>query len=86
MGKDEFGRSFAERYGHAPDHAARYGYESARLLVAAVRKAGLNRARIRDAVRDLSPWQGAAASIEWDNLGRNRLLGAVPPVCRMEHR
>jgi branched-chain amino acid transport system substrate-binding protein len=78
---DRFGRSFADRYGFYPDYTARYGYETARLLVAAVRRAGLNRARIRDAVHDLSPWQGVAATIEWDGLGRNRLLGTGPPIC-----
>jgi branched-chain amino acid transport system substrate-binding protein len=78
---DGFGRSFADRYGFYPDYTARYGYETARLLVASVRRAGLNRARIRDAVRDLSPWQGVAATMEWDGLGRNRLLGTGPPIC-----
>jgi branched-chain amino acid transport system substrate-binding protein len=77
---DAFSRSFAARHGFHPDYAARCGYETARLLVAAVRRAGLNRARIRDAVRDLSPWQGVAAKIEWDGLGRNRLLGMEPPI------
>ncbi len=78
---DDFGRSFSDRYGFYPDYTARYGYETARLLVAAVRRAGLNRTRIRDAVRDLSPWQGVTAKIEWDELGRNRLLGTEPPIC-----
>ena len=78
---DDFDRFFADRYGFLPDYTARYGYETARLLVAAVRRAGLNRARIRDAVRDLSPWQGVAATMEWDGLGRNRLLSTGPPIC-----
>jgi len=78
---DDFGRSFSDRYGFYPDYTARYGYETTRLLVAAVRRAGLNRARIRDAVRDLSPWRGVAATIEWDGLGRNRLLNINPPIC-----
>jgi branched-chain amino acid transport system substrate-binding protein len=78
---DEFARSFAARYGCCPDYTARYGYESTRLLVAAVRRAGLNRARIRDAIRDLSPWRGAAASIAWDGLGRNRLMQTEPSIC-----
>ena len=43
-----------------------------RLLVAAVREAGLNRARIRDAVRELSPWHGITGVIDWDPLGQNQ--------------
>jgi hypothetical protein len=31
----------------------------------------LNRARIRDAVRELSGWQGASGVIRWDVLGQN---------------
>jgi branched-chain amino acid transport system substrate-binding protein len=78
---DAFGQAFSDRFGFEPDYAARYAYETTRLLVAAIRRAGLNRARIRDAVREMSPWKGAAASIEWDGLGRNRLLPAGPAVC-----
>jgi hypothetical protein len=78
---DDFGRAFTNRFGYQPDYTARYGYETARLLVAAIRRAGLNRTRIRDAVRDLSPWEGVAATIEWDGLGRNRLLPADSAIC-----
>jgi len=61
-------------------------YESARLLVAAIRNAGLNRARIRDAVRDLSPWRGDGAEIDWDNLGRNRSVARGDGVCTLPDR
>jgi ABC-type branched-subunit amino acid transport system substrate-binding protein len=57
--------------GALPDYAAAHAYDAVRLLVAAVRKAGLNRARIRDAVRDLSGWQGISGVIRWDALGQN---------------
>jgi branched-chain amino acid transport system substrate-binding protein len=39
--------------------------------VAAIRKTGLNRARLRDAIQALSPYQGVSGRIEWDALGRN---------------
>ena len=54
------------------DYAAAHAYDAARLLVAAIRKAGLNRARIRDAVRELSPFHGLSGAIEWDTLGQNQ--------------
>jgi branched-chain amino acid transport system substrate-binding protein len=82
-GIDDFSRIFAKRFGFYPDYAARYGYETTRLLVAAVRRAGLNRALICDTVRDLSPWSGSAAAIEWNNLGQNRLLTSAVPICTM---
>jgi branched-chain amino acid transport system substrate-binding protein len=78
---DAFGQAFSGRFGFGPDYTARYAYETTRLLVEAIRRAGLNRARIRDAVREMSPWKGNAASIEWDGLGRNCLLPAGPAVC-----
>ena len=63
-----------------PDYAAAHAYDAARLLVAAIRKAGLNRARIRDAVQELSGWQGVTGVIRWDNLGQNErpaVLGTI---------
>lgn len=71
----EFRDSFSARYGVAPDYAAAYGYDAANIIVKAVRQAGLNRARIRDAVRALSPYRGITGRIEWDALGQN--LGQV---------
>ncbi len=69
--RDEFAMRFSERFGFLPDCATRYAYESTGLLVAAIRRAGLNRARICDAVRQLSPWNGSAVSIQWDPVGQN---------------
>lgn len=54
-----------------PDFAAAATYDAVQLLVAAVRKAGLNRARIGDALRELSPWDGTAGTVRWDPLGGN---------------
>ncbi|HUT89701.1 MAG TPA: ABC transporter substrate-binding protein [Thermoguttaceae bacterium] len=67
----EFFDAFEKRYGHAPDYAAAHTYDAFRLLVAAIRTAGLNRARIRDALRDLSPYSGVAGTVAWDPQGSN---------------
>jgi hypothetical protein len=40
-------------------------------VVAAVLRAGLNRARVRDAVRALAPWPGAGGTVSWNALDRN---------------
>jgi ABC-type branched-subunit amino acid transport system substrate-binding protein len=60
------------RLGRHVDCAAAQAYDATRLLLAAIRRAGLNRARIRDAVEALSPWSGEAGPIEWNTVGQNR--------------
>lgn len=67
-----FRQAFLSKCGKEPDFAATCSYDAVKLLVAAIRKAGLNRARIGDAIRELAPWPGAAGTIQWDNLGSNR--------------
>jgi hypothetical protein len=54
-----------------PDFAAAGTYNAVQLLVSAIRKAGLNRARIGDALRQLAPWNGAAGLVPWDTPGGN---------------
>jgi branched-chain amino acid transport system substrate-binding protein len=71
----EFSKRFGTRWNVAPDYAAFHAYDSTRLLVAAIRRAGLDRARIRAALAELSPWKGASGTIRWDEIGRN-LRGA----------
>ena len=66
-----FEEKFTSRFGHCPDYVAAHSYDAVRLLIAAIRKAGLNRARIRDAVSELSPWNGVTGTIKWDSLGGN---------------
>lgn len=71
-----FRHSFAGRFGRQPDYAAACAYDAVRVVIAGVRKAGLNRARIRDAIAALSPFEGASGRIEWDASGQSRR----PPV------
>ena len=68
---DSFARMYENRWREPPDHGAAQSYDAVRLVADAVRRAGLNRARIRDAVRDLAPWEGVAGIVRWDALGRN---------------
>lgn len=67
-----FEARFLERYGHEPDFAARQTYDAVQLFGDALQSAGLNRARIRDALRAAAPWSGTAGVIDWDNLGQNQ--------------
>ncbi len=68
---DRFEKKFVSRFARQPDYLAAHTYDSVHLLIAAIRKAGLNRARIGDAVRELSPWHGVTGDITWDSLGTN---------------
>jgi branched-chain amino acid transport system substrate-binding protein len=75
-----FEKEFTARFGKQPDYLAAHTYDAVNLLIAAIRKAGLNRARIRDAVSELSPWNGVTGTIKWDPLGANNravCLGTV---------
>jgi ABC-type branched-subunit amino acid transport system substrate-binding protein len=62
---------FEKRYHVLPDYAAAHTFDSLNLLIAAIRKAGLNRAKIGDALRGLAPYQGVTGIISWDKLGSN---------------
>jgi ABC-type branched-subunit amino acid transport system substrate-binding protein len=68
----ELDRTFEARFGRRADCATSQAYDATRLLIAAIREAGLNRARIRDAVQGLAPWSGVAGAIEWNAVGQNR--------------
>jgi branched-chain amino acid transport system substrate-binding protein len=61
-----FRRRFRERFDMDPDVFSAYGYDAASLVVDAVRRAGLNRVRIRDALADIRAHEGVAGTIRFD--------------------
>jgi len=67
----DFRSRFTTERGHEPDHAAVLTYDATRLLLEAVRQAGPNRARVRDALIHLSPWHGLGGEIAFDGTGQN---------------
>ena len=68
---DGFVSRYEQRWGEPPDDAAGQAYDAVRLLAQALQRAGLNRARLLDAWRDLSSSTAAATPVRWDALGRN---------------
>ena len=66
---EDFVKAFTRRCGAPPDYASAHTYDAVRQLVAAIRKAGLNRARTCDALRSLSPWEGVAGVTAWESHG-----------------
>ena len=70
-----FAGEFQQRFGHAPDYTAAYTYDGLGILVEAMREAGFDRERIRDAVRAQSGWGGVTGALTWDDTGQN--IGTV---------
>jgi branched-chain amino acid transport system substrate-binding protein len=75
-----FAETFRQRHDTCPDCFALEAYDAARMLIAAIDHAGLNRARIRDALEDLSPWSGEAGPIQWDALGQNQRAARLATI------
>lgn len=48
----DFRQRFIKRFGSEPDAYAAYAYDGMNILIASIKKAGLNRGRIMDALRD----------------------------------
>lgn len=61
-----FRHRFHARFGTAPDAMASYGFDAASLVVAAIRTAGLNRARIRDALAGRRTYHGVTGLYRFD--------------------
>jgi branched-chain amino acid transport system substrate-binding protein len=70
------GESFARRYqaatGTYPSPVATEAYDAVRLVAQSVRKAGPNRARMRDQILRAQGIAGAAGKISFDSQGNNR--------------
>ena len=73
--RDAAATAFWERYraayGQEPDMFAAYAYDGANLLIAAIRSAGLNRARIRDALSGTADFHGVTGEMRFDKTGGN---------------
>jgi len=75
-----FRREFEKRYQLSPDYAAASAYDALNLLISAIRRGGLNRAKIGDALRSIGSYQGVTGMIAWDTLGSNTrpvVLGTI---------
>jgi ABC-type branched-subunit amino acid transport system substrate-binding protein len=67
--------SFEKRYrgrtGAVPTLAVAQAYDAVRLLAAALRRSGPNRARLRDALAELSSYTGVSGVIAFDHAGND---------------
>ena len=68
----DFAGRFRARTGRPPSPAAAEAYDAVRLIAAGVRRAGSNRARLRDELARISPYSGASGVISFDGAGNNQ--------------
>ncbi len=61
-----FVSAFKKRFGHEPDAYAAHGYDGAGIVIEAVRRAGLNRVRIRDALFEMNGYDGVTGRVVFD--------------------
>jgi len=73
-----FVHAYQRKYGSRPCASAAYTYDAVRLLVQSLRKSGLNRARLREAIASLGDYQGVTGGVSWDHAGGNQ----AQPVLR----
>jgi branched-chain amino acid transport system substrate-binding protein len=66
-----FTARFRAATGHLPDYTATLTYDATRLLLSAIRRAGPNRARLREALARTASWRGVAGTIHFDGTGQN---------------
>jgi len=77
----EFNRKFAKRYGEPLDFYAAYAYDGMRMIISAVRKAGLNQGHIRDALAGTRDFPGVTGPITLDGSG-NRVAPVALAIVR----
>jgi ABC-type branched-subunit amino acid transport system substrate-binding protein len=78
----DFRERYAKKYGAPPDTYAAHGYDAMRYIVDAVRHAGLNRAKIRDALFAVPGFAGVSGDIVFDTT-QNAVTR--PWLARVEH-
>lgn len=64
-----FERAFRTAYDHAPAAVSAYAYDGLMVIVEAVRRAGLDRQRIRDALADIDYGRGVTGRVRFDDRG-----------------
>ncbi|MFQ5641712.1 MAG: ABC transporter substrate-binding protein [bacterium] len=67
-----FGREFEEFHGSPPAAVAAYAYDGMGLIVEAIKRAGLDRQKIRDALASIEYQQGMTGAIGFDASGQRQ--------------
>jgi branched-chain amino acid transport system substrate-binding protein len=67
----EFNARFEKKYGEKPDQFASLAYDAMNVLLDSMCKAGLNRARIQDALSRVETWDGVTGKMVFDPNSKN---------------
>jgi ABC-type branched-subunit amino acid transport system substrate-binding protein len=67
----EFKKRFLKRFGEAPETYAAHAFDGMAMLIAAIEKAGLNRAKIRDELANIKRYHGVSGKKEFDAVYNN---------------
>ncbi len=67
-----FQRDYAQRFGEEPDAYSAHAFDGTRMVIDAIRQAGLNRYRIRDALAAMRTYDGVTGRIEMDEAYADR--------------
>ena len=67
-----FQRRYRERFGSEPNVYAAHAYDGTRMVIDAIRTAGLNRYRIRDALAGMRTYDGVTGEMRFDNVQSDR--------------
>lgn len=67
-----FREAYRERHGEDPSVYAAHAYDGAQMVVQAIRQAGLNRYRIRDALAAMTRYEGVTGEIVMDEVHADR--------------
>jgi branched-chain amino acid transport system substrate-binding protein len=71
-GLRRFQEAYRDRYGAEPTVYAAHAYDGAQMVIRAIRKAGLNRYRIRDALAEMRRFEGVTGEILMDDAYSDR--------------
>ncbi len=67
----DFQRAYKKRFGSEPEVFASYAYDGMNLLIAAIRKVGLNRVRIAEALSEFQTYRGVTGRMIFDGARNN---------------
>ena len=67
----KFIADYSKKYGAPPDSFSAHGYDAMNVMWAAIKKGGLNRTRIRDALAMTRDYHGATGKIGFDHMGND---------------
>ena len=67
----DFDQEFQTRFGRKPDYLTAHTYDAVNILIASIKKAGLDREKIRDAIKNAASAKGVTGRFRWNQYGEN---------------